>query len=157
MRPLPESSPAWKAAVLAELRNRESPEVPQVNEYESPVVGLSPPAERLRGVWSATDLWFPTPKLKDRFPTLARFNGQFQRWLRRYPLVLDGSVRERFCEYPDQMIGFSGFVIKVFALPHAVAHLQNGGFFAHNLTTEKQFEDFISRMKLRGIEIGSGC
>ncbi len=145
---------AWKAAVIAEDRRRSNPDVPQINQFKSPIAGANAPAQRIAGVWKSCSLWFPTPKLREVFPALARVNGQFERWLRKHELAFDNIGRTELNNAPEHLCGFSGLVIKVFALPGAAAALNAGTTFVHHLSSEKTFEDFVRQAELRGQRIG---
>jgi hypothetical protein len=144
----------WKAAMMAELRQRESPEIPQINQFESPVAGATPPTERVPGVWNSSSVWFATPRLRETFPALAKINSDFQRWLRRHPLVFDNTGRETFNADPFHLAGFTGLVIKVFALPLAAERLSAGGYFVHQITSATTFSDFLRQAELRGERVG---
>ncbi len=118
------------------------------------MAGATPPTERVAGVWQSASVWFPTPKLSETFPDLARVNSQFQRWLRKHELVFDNTKRDSVNAFPSLLAGFSGLVMKVFALPNAAERLAAGGYFVHRLTSEKSFSDFVRQAELQGFRVG---
>lgn len=143
------SSPEWKAAVIAQIRS-ESDHVPQVNQLTSPVAGAVPPQYDQRGFWWSSSVWFPTRRLSQVFPELARLNGQLERWLRKHQLVFDNTKREYYRWGGDQLGGFDGIIRKVHALPSAAAYLAEGGTFVAYRTSDKVLAEFIRRRELAG-------
>jgi hypothetical protein len=146
----PENSTDWKAAILAHRAKERNPDVPLVNELTSPAIGAVPPVHDSRGFWWSSRIWFPTPRLRETFPALARINSQLERWLRKNPLVFDPTRRDHHDPYVDQLCGFPGIIRKVHALPAALAQLNQGGTFVAYGTSDTVLSEFLRRRELMG-------
>jgi hypothetical protein len=146
----PESSIEWKAAILATAARERDPEVPHINQLTSPVAGAVPPVHDEGGFWRSAKVWFPTPRLRETFPDLARINGQLERWVRKNPLVFDNTACEHHNPYGEQLGGFAGIIRKVHALPTAAARLSSGGTFVAYGTSDKVLSEFLRHRELAG-------
>jgi hypothetical protein len=144
-----EGSPDWKAAFLAGVATENDP-IPRVNQLTSAAAGAVPPLRDARGFWWSSSIWFGAPKLRDRFPDLARLNGQLERWIRKSTLAFDNTTRTIHSPFGDQLGGFEGIIRKVYALPSAQKFLVGGGTFVAYGTSDKVLGEFLRRRELSG-------
>jgi hypothetical protein len=148
---LGDNSPRAKRTILAISRQREHPERPQIDVDHSAVAGLKLPELRDGRYWVAGHVWFPTSRLAETFPALNRVCGQFERFLKKHPIVFDNTKGVDKSGFGYQICE-SGIIHRVFALPEAYHLLKQGAFMVDYLTSPRTYADFRRRLQLSGHE-----
>jgi hypothetical protein len=151
---LPESgdnSPRAKRAILASINQPENPVRPQIDVDQSAAAGLKLPEHRDGMYWVAGHVWFPTSRLKVKFPELDRVCGRFERFLKTQPCVFDNTKGENKSSFAYQICS-SGIIHRIFALPEAYELLKEGKFMVDYLVSPRMYADFRRRLQLAGHE-----
>jgi hypothetical protein len=146
----PGGSPRWKLAMLARIRQQAEPARKLIDVDNSPVALLKIPHKRNGQLWTTGELEFPTSKLRERFPGLEKYNSQFQRWLRSFPLVFDNTVKPPRNEFLPRLGGMGSFLTRLYSLPEAAQSLAAGQCFVHHLISDLSFERYLHEVELRG-------
>ena len=144
------NGPRFKAATLARIAQKECPDRLQIDADRSAVAGLAMPYRKEGLCWASGGLWFPTPNLRKTFPELGRICDRFERWLRNYPLVYDGTGKEPLNLFEQNLAGIEGFAKKTYALPDAYRMLLDGACMVDRIISAKSFQEFLRRLELRG-------
>ncbi len=145
----PESSPRWRAAVIALEWQKRNPGRKLVDADFSAAAKLCPPYLKPQGIWVGGELHFPGSKLKERFPTLSALCGKFERWLRKQPLVYDNTKRELFSPFQWSLCT-SGILKKIFAFPEAHHLLERGACMCEWSATDFVYSKFVRALQLQG-------
>lgn len=133
-----------KAAIFARRFQQENPGIPTLKLSESPCAIFHYPTIHGRGVYRCSSLHF-TPKNQNKvFPELHKISLQFGRWLRKNKLVYSWDGKKQIEEFPEQILGFSGSCIKVYALLDALEAIGDGEIFLEENVSPKKFEEYTS-------------
>ena len=126
---------------------------PIIDPDKSATATLCCPFRRSGRFWTTSELHFTPSNLKETFPDLNRVCNRFHRWLQKSELVYDNTRRELLSPFEYNLSGMNYCVRRVYALPEALALLQNGEIMIDWNMNDSTYEALLKTLRLRGIEV----
>lgn len=135
-----------------EMAGKPLPDSEYINQETTPLVWISKPQKRSGILWTDAEVCFTATPLKSQFPELNKISMQFAKWLKQFDLIFaqKDNVTPEWSYYLEG--GIQSVSEKLYALPDAMAALQNGRYFVHHRANEAVLETVVKALRLRGYE-----